>query len=296
MKLIKKKWKYIVLTLGFTWLIQFIPILFHMDVESTSVSSFDFSSIFFTIGGMMPSLIAVIIVLATYLKKEKKDYFKRCFTIKPSKLKWIFVALAFICLEVFVTQTICKLFFHAEPLGFTGIKAILSEPYLLFYYLFWGLISGPISEEFGWRGYLLDKFLKTDNILKASLIVGFVWGIWHLPLFFYPTQMQYQLWKISPFWGIGFILNCMSNSLVYSVIYILVDRHTFAIFFLHMFENIILTGIMIYPWSSSYNILVIPVSIVLDVLFFVIAINTKGFQSKVREQIQQIKALPTPLP
>jgi len=141
-------------------------------------------------------------------------------------------------LKFFVAQMIGNIFFNAAPLGFTGIKTILSAPWMLFYYLFWGLLSGSVSEEFGWRGYLLDKFLKKDGMVKASLIVGFVWGIWHLPLYFYPAQYQYQVWKINPLLGIGFIL--------------------------------------------------VPVSIVMDILLFIIIYKSKRFQQKLDKQVQQI--------
>jgi len=38
-----------------------------------------------------------------------------------------------------------------------------------------------IGEEYGWRGYLLPRLLQ-GNEIRASLIVGFVWALWHLPL------------------------------------------------------------------------------------------------------------------
>lgn len=51
-----------------------------------------------------------------------------------------------------------------------------------------GLIAGAtiiaiagFGEEIGWRGFLLKSF-KDMNFLKASIIIGFLWGIWHSPL------------------------------------------------------------------------------------------------------------------
>ena len=73
------KWSYISLTLVVTWILQFMPILLKMDVTNASVSSFDYASIFFTIGGMMPTVIGLIIVFLTYSKANKIDFFKRCF-------------------------------------------------------------------------------------------------------------------------------------------------------------------------------------------------------------------------
>ncbi len=51
-----------------------------------------------------------------------------------------------------------------------------------------GLIAGisinaiaGFGEELGWRGFLLKEF-KHKNFMKASLIIGAIWGIWHAPL------------------------------------------------------------------------------------------------------------------
>ncbi len=56
-------------------------------------------------------------------------------------------------------------------------------------------------------------------------------------------------------------------------------RRVFAIFFLHMFKNIILTGAMIYPFSETYSVVVFPVEIVMDVLFYLIVTRTKFYKS-----------------
>lgn len=37
------------------------------------------------------------------------------------------------------------------------------------------------GEEAGWRGFLIDA-LKGKSFIKISLITGFVWGIWHVPV------------------------------------------------------------------------------------------------------------------
>ena len=36
------------------------------------------------------------------------------------------------------------------------------------------------GEEYGWRGYLLPKLLPLGEV-RASLIVGVIWGVWHFP-------------------------------------------------------------------------------------------------------------------
>jgi CAAX protease family protein len=50
-----------------------------------------------------------------------------------------------------------------------------------------------VGEELGWRGYALPKMLAERSALAASLIVGVLWGVWHLPTFFVLGAPQYGL-------------------------------------------------------------------------------------------------------
>ena len=42
---------------------------------------------------------------------------------------------------------------------------------------------GPLGEELGWRGFALPRLLKGRSALSAAIIVGVIWGVWHLPAF-----------------------------------------------------------------------------------------------------------------
>jgi membrane protease YdiL (CAAX protease family) len=53
------------------------------------------------------------------------------------------------------------------------IQGILISPFINSLFTF--------GEEFGWRGYLLQKLLPLGK-LKAVLILGVIWGIWHAPV------------------------------------------------------------------------------------------------------------------
>ena len=52
------------------------------------------------------------------------------------------------------------------------------------------LQGGPLGEEFGWRGYMLPALTHHFGWRLASLTVGGVWALWHLPLFFIPGMAQ----------------------------------------------------------------------------------------------------------
>ena len=45
------------------------------------------------------------------------------------------------------------------------------------------LLFTAVGEETGWRGYLLPLLLRRFSALRASIVVGLFWAVWHLPLF-----------------------------------------------------------------------------------------------------------------
>jgi membrane protease YdiL (CAAX protease family) len=46
----------------------------------------------------------------------------------------------------------------------------------------------PIGEELGWRAFALPRLQRRTNALCAALIVGGIWGTWHLPIFLFPEM------------------------------------------------------------------------------------------------------------
>jgi len=75
----------------------------------------------------------------------------------------------------------------------------MPEPALLLPLLFVStLFVGPtingvvaLGEEIGWRGYLLPRLMPLGKI-KAYILIGVIWGLWHAPLvivgFNYPSH------------------------------------------------------------------------------------------------------------
>ncbi len=69
--------------------------------------------------------------------------------------------------------------YPAFPIGL-----VVAESFL--WYLMFG---GPLNEEAGWRAFALTRMQERFSPLAASVIIGALWGLWHLPLHlmgFYP--------------------------------------------------------------------------------------------------------------
>ncbi|HEV57888.1 MAG TPA: CPBP family intramembrane metalloprotease [Phycisphaerales bacterium] len=68
-------------------------------------------------------------------------------------------------------------------------------------------IKGPM-EEFGWRGLALPLLQRKLTPIWAALVLGVIWGLWHLPAFMLSGTQQSQ-WAVAPFF-----VGCIALSVI----------------------------------------------------------------------------------
>ncbi len=65
-----------------------------------------------------------------------------------------------------------------------------------------------ITEETAWRGFALPRLQAALSPLGAAIVLGLIWGVWHLPLFFTRATFQARI----PF--VGFMLSILATSVI----------------------------------------------------------------------------------
>lgn len=102
------------------------------------------------------------------------------------------------------------------------------------------MMVGIWGEEVGWRGFALPKLQEKYHPLLASLILGAIWAIWHLPLFFIEGSQQAQQGMTF------FFLATLGYSILYSWVYNGSKESLFMIWLLHSMNNATVSYTMLY--------------------------------------------------
>jgi membrane protease YdiL (CAAX protease family) len=94
--------------------------------------------------------------------------------------RWYGVVFVLPVLITGVTLGLLSLFGGA-PLDWSKQPSLASV--VIFFALFMILpVGAPVAEEIGWRGLALPRLLARRSALTASLILGLIWAVWHLPV------------------------------------------------------------------------------------------------------------------
>jgi membrane protease YdiL (CAAX protease family) len=172
------------------------------------------------LGMYAPALAAVVMRVVI-----SKEGLRRSLGPLPSPrmtLAAVFIPMAFVLILVaIITATNIGDATAGKPVG--TLLAILT------------FVGVPIStalafgEEFGWRGYLLPRLLPLGEV-KAAVIVGLIWGPWHLPVLIvglnYPGQSIITVLAV-------FLLSTTLLSLLHTRFYVASGYSLIAVSLLH---------------------------------------------------------------
>lgn len=112
-----------------------------------------------------------------------------------------------------------------SPVFVPGIVTAKDRGTLLLFGLAWGLIGGGLLEELGWTGFAVPRLRLRYSALVTGLIVGLLWGAWHLLIAFWAGRALAGEQSLAIFVA-GFIAFYVLALPAYRVLMVWVYDHT----------------------------------------------------------------------
>lgn len=217
--------RFFVFTFIWTWAI-FLPfVLFNQGILEISEETLSKIQNPFLVLGAFGPLFGVLLTLPKEQGKgANARYLKTFLNLRLGWKAYVFAVLILGGLS-FTAWILPEAFGH-ERLSMLLPSIWLFPPYLLLM-----ILLGGGQEEFGWRGYALPRLEKIYGIWIANLILGILWGIWHLPLWFIEGTSQIYM-------NFGaFMLFTIGSSYILSWIMSLSGNKPFAGLYAHGLSN-----------------------------------------------------------
>jgi len=170
---------FFVLAYGLTWPFMIVDALGSWGVIPFRIPMGGFGIVLTLLGAYGPSLAALIAAGATSGKAGIRTLLRRLLVWRVG-IGWYAVALFLPAVLFFLPLKLYAFLGGTPPAlpSFSLAELILNVILLFVVGL---LING---EELGWRGYALPRLQGKYSALTASLILGVIWSLFHLPIFF----------------------------------------------------------------------------------------------------------------
>jgi membrane protease YdiL (CAAX protease family) len=191
-----------------------------------------------------PAIAAFVIILNKAGVSGLELYLSRLL-IWRSSLSWY----AFLFLGIpliFIVGSFIKGNLFTDPFPFSTLSAFLLAA-------FFAIIKGPV-EEFGWRGLALPLLQRKLTPIWAGLILGIIWGIWHLPAFLMSGTQQSE-WSFAPFF-----IGCVALSIIVTPLF---NQSNGSILITAFFHYMLMNPI--FPDAQPYDTYIIIVIAVIVV-------------------------------
>ena len=173
----KKTFIFLLLTFAWSWIFWIIG-LKHLSEGITQETISKFLIYFFT-GVYGPTIGAILTTVFFDGFKDTLRLLKKLFIWNVSLKNYLFIILLpliFVIIGIGLYSLFIGDIGSFDKMAFRSIPAVLWA----------GFYAGPLGEELGWRGFLLSEFQKRFASLKSAILIGIIWFVWHIPLFWAP--------------------------------------------------------------------------------------------------------------
>ena len=196
-------WLFFALTFALTWGIAALLILFTAQIEAMFGELSNTHPVF-VLAVHAPGIVGILLVWRHHGLSGLADFLRRL-TLTRMSAGWWLLLIVVIPAAFYLGSAIKGNL--GDPFPFSPWHGVL--PAMLV-----ALFIGPI-EEFGWRGLALPLLQRRFTPFAASLLLGVVWAVWHVPAFFL-SGVEHSTWSFPAFFlgvvALSVILTPMFNA------------------------------------------------------------------------------------
>jgi hypothetical protein len=173
-------WLFFGLTFGLTWGVGVLYLLFGSALTA-AFGPLGVHNPFFYLAVWSPAICAVLLA-ALQGRAGLSDLFGRLVRFNIG-WQWYVLPTLGIAVIAFAARTLAA-YYVGAPSPLAMLTTSDGSPWLISSLLMFVVDPGPLGEELGWRGFALPRLERRWSGLVAALVLGTIWGIWHLPAFF----------------------------------------------------------------------------------------------------------------
>ncbi len=139
---------------------------------------------------LAPILAGLILVFRENGSDGVKSFLRRSFDNKRITNKIWYLPILFFWPVLFsLASGVLSLMGETTP---DPLFPILAAPILFVLFFIFALF-----EELGWMGYAFEPMQERWKALKAGLLLGIIWGLWHIPMYILAGQEpQWIIWQV----------------------------------------------------------------------------------------------------
>lgn len=183
---------------------------------------------------VIASVVCYVLFWVCGKEKRKNVGLSRNAVGKSILLVAVFIVLYFV--RLFIWTALKQVFVNDGTNAVGEMAKVLFSPQSA-YIAFSILITFPLSftlflgEEYGWRYYLQPILQKKFGLRRGVLILGVVWGIWHIGLDF-----MYYAVNSGPMYFVNQIINCIALAIFFGYAY-MKTKNIWVVTWMHYINN-----------------------------------------------------------
>jgi len=196
----------------------------------------DMAISFIPLGAIAPIGAGLIMAYRENGKSGMKELIKRGFDLKRIRKRiWYIPILLLLPLLFALAFGILVLFGQSIPETQSSVY-LVPVLFLSFFILGFG-------EEVGWMGYAFNPMQKKSGPMKAALLLGLIWALWHLPFY---------MFMINDISSVLFMLLCLFGTRIILVwIFNNTNQSVFGAICFHAMFNVSISVTPIYQIPSG---------------------------------------------